>query len=38
MNAQTAAEGGNRAEDTDFCFAEETAPSAGFGNFQVSMW
>jgi hypothetical protein len=38
MNAHTAAEGSNRAEDTDFSFAEETAPSAGFGNFQASMW
>jgi hypothetical protein len=38
MNAQTAAEGSNRAEDTDFCFFEETAPIAGLVNFQASMW
>lgn len=42
MNAQTAPEGSKRAEDTGFCFAEETAPSAGFGSFQVeipgTMW
>jgi hypothetical protein len=38
MNAHTAAEGNKCAEDTGLYFAEETAPSAGFGNFQASMW